>query len=567
MSSPATRDAGGSRDATAVGISVVLALLGVVLLEAWRPHYFLTDDNLAVQFPVLSEIGRRLLQGRSPFVSDCLFGGAYSLLRDPCCLCMWHPGILALSLLANTAARFWIVDLIAGSQLVLATASFVLLLNFLRRGFNPSLGNGAVVFLGLSYGFSGFNVLVGTSWYFYLANQVALPLYLLGLLHPSRARGVLLAALGCAHACLSGFPSTWVFALLYASAMAAGLGACRRSAEPILRWGAALGAALLALSPILGPALLGFWGSPRSAAFTLQDASFLSMAHDHALLSVFLGALGKWTPIVFHDPVIFSMEEDHVRALGFFVASWFLFPAVAARRRWRAIEVLMVALWALVLLVMARPAWLGRLFLAIPFLGAIRWPFREMYVAVFFLHVLLALRLPALPRARALALGAVGVAILGLSLVPAGPPSFNPMGRDRHLLFSGKADAFWKDLAARVDLSGGYLPVAPAELVFLKNGQRFPHGLVGSYDYASLRAVRNLTGALAAPPRTVTEAAPIPYHWAGIYAPSDLEALRRWAPRAAIVQVHQLQPLVITVETNRHAVALAPPQLWHVAPR
>ena len=111
---------------------LALFALGFLLLEIWRPFYFLTDDNLSAGFPVLTEIGRHLKAGKSPFVGDYLFGGHYNLLRDIGTI-DWHPFYLASSLLADTGARFWIMDLIAFLFLLVATVGFTLLAYRLRR--------------------------------------------------------------------------------------------------------------------------------------------------------------------------------------------------------------------------------------------------------------------------------------------------------------------------------------------------------------------------------------------------------------------------------------------------
>ena len=52
------------------------------LLEMWRPCFFLTDDNLASIFTILTGVGRHLKTGQSPFICDYLFGGHYDFLRD-----------------------------------------------------------------------------------------------------------------------------------------------------------------------------------------------------------------------------------------------------------------------------------------------------------------------------------------------------------------------------------------------------------------------------------------------------------------------------------------------------
>ncbi len=124
-----------------------------VLLECWRPLFFLTDDNLDGTFPPLSGIGSRLIRGESPFASDYLFGGHYDLLRDSSCNC-WHPLYLLGELLTQTPARFLVIDLIALVFLWLAAAGFVCLADFLRRENSLPLGDARLMLCTQSFTFS-----------------------------------------------------------------------------------------------------------------------------------------------------------------------------------------------------------------------------------------------------------------------------------------------------------------------------------------------------------------------------------------------------------------------------
>src|ERR1700733_14251561 len=95
---------------TLLKINLSACAIIFLLLEWWRPYFFLTDDNLSLGFPVFMEIGRHLKGGQSPFVSDYLFGGHYNLLRDPCFL-IWHPINMAATLLADTRAQFCMMEI------------------------------------------------------------------------------------------------------------------------------------------------------------------------------------------------------------------------------------------------------------------------------------------------------------------------------------------------------------------------------------------------------------------------------------------------------------------------
>ena len=175
------------------------------LLQLWRPCYFLTDDNLSGTFPMLTEMGRALRAGHAPFKSDYLFGGNYNLLRDLDCI-QWHPFTLLPALLADTAARFWIIDISALLLLLLATVGFTLLVHTLREELSLKIPEVYLVFYTLSFVFCTYILTVGPSWIMFLGNQSALPWLVLGILDRKVFRATLLILVFTAHEILAAYP-------------------------------------------------------------------------------------------------------------------------------------------------------------------------------------------------------------------------------------------------------------------------------------------------------------------------------------------------------------------------
>jgi hypothetical protein len=70
--------------------TLVLAFAGALLLQLWRPFFFLTCDTLSGTLPVSTEAYRRLWEGRSPFYNPYLFGG-FNLLDDLGSFTLWSP--------------------------------------------------------------------------------------------------------------------------------------------------------------------------------------------------------------------------------------------------------------------------------------------------------------------------------------------------------------------------------------------------------------------------------------------------------------------------------------------
>lgn len=541
--------------------AAMLALALAGLLECWRPFYFLTDDNFSHDLPILAELGRNLGHGSPSFRSAFLFGGSYPLLKDPITLWCAHPGILLVSLLANTPAMLAMVDVIAIFQIVLSAICFVVLLGHVRREINPGLGHGSMVFMGLSYAFTAYNLTVGSSWLFYLSNQVALPLYLACLLHRERGRGVALAVAGAVHAFLSSNPAPWIFGMMFGTGMALGLGGLRHSLEPIRRWCLACAITGLVIFPFLALSFLGFMGSTRAAGLRVLDANVMAVPYDIQICSWFLGAFSRWTPLEFHVSSLFALPDDHLRALGCFAASWLLFPVLWNVRRWRGVEVVFVMLLGLSVLLVARPQWLAEVFQGLPLLRSIRWPFKEMFIVLFFVHVLIAVGLPPLKRWRAVGLGAIGSMVFCGSLLPSGPPTFNPLGSDRSLVFSGAAQAFWKEVGVRIDPTEGYIPVASPDLVF-KLKEDFPYVLLGGFNYGALFGVRSQSGYSPTQVKGTGRIPFAPYHWGGIYSDGDQERLRQALPHASILRVVSVSPLKVELEREGRVLVFRHPEMF-----
>ena len=160
---------------------LLLFALVFALLEIWRPCYFMTDDNLCGFFPYLTEMGRHIKEGRSPFLSDYLFGGHYLMLRDISFL-YWHPFYVLPTLLADTPARFCIMEVIAGLLLLFGLAGFTLLAWRLRAEWNPALPDFHLTFYTFSFFFSTFLLTAGASWINFHGSASALPWLMLGLL-------------------------------------------------------------------------------------------------------------------------------------------------------------------------------------------------------------------------------------------------------------------------------------------------------------------------------------------------------------------------------------------------
>ncbi len=289
---PQTVDAAGARDFGPLGPLLARALIFsafiFALLEIWRPYFFLTDDNLDGGLPFFTEVGRNLLAGRSPFVSHHLFGGDYNLLRDPCFF-SWHPVYLLNSLLVATPLHWAILDADAFFMMMLATAGFVMLADFLRRDMALTISNPWIIFYALSYTYTMMALTTGASWLVFLGNVASLPWLALGLMQRSFWRGSFIVMLAVLNQTLGGHLAATVSNTIFISLFAFGLSIGRRSPWPLVNWVAGYAAAVVIMLPLLLPMLYGFTHSLRSGGVTLQDMQDNNIPASDFPVSVLLG--------------------------------------------------------------------------------------------------------------------------------------------------------------------------------------------------------------------------------------------------------------------------------------
>lgn len=523
------------------------------LLELWRPLFFLTDDNLDGAFPLLSGIGRRMIHGQSPFVADMLFGGHYNLLRDSSCAC-WHPVYLLGALLTATPARFLALDLIALVFLLLASGGFVCLADFLRRENHLPLGDARLTLCAQSFTFSMLALCAGSGWITFLANSSALPWLALGILQTRWRRGLLLTTLFSLHQIAGGHLGITVSSTLFLTLFTLGVAWQRRSPTPLLVWLGGGALAVVIYSPLLLPAIEGFSRSGRAAG--LGAANMDRFAFPALLLppSYFLGVL-SWrigTPFLFGFLLPF-----YAAALASSAAAWVIVPALVSRARWRALEVLCLGLAALAVLFVVRPTWLGEILSHIPVLRSMRWPFREILQLQFFLHLFFILRPlggPA-PFQRVIILLGVFLFVCPLFFVPA--PSFNLMAADRHLLVSGAAARYWQNVKALLQPGEVIVPMMKAGLS-AQDRYEAPYSLIGAYNYPELFQVTAATGYTLTVPRDQAYLAATTALNSGIYAPSQMDAIRRERPNVRFITLESVKPLRITLSSPKGPIDLTP---------
>jgi hypothetical protein len=512
-------------------------------LEIWRPYFFLTDDNLAVGLPFLTEMGRHLKSGQSPFYSDYLFGGHYDLLRDINFFC-WSPLNFAVSLLADTPGRFLMIDLFAFANFLLTTAGFVLLGTTLRSDLQLEISDGRLLFYTLSFVFSTFIITCGASWANFLVNQAVLPWLALGLWVRSWRPALAILTLFSLHEALGGQSAATISSGLVFTLVAVLLSLHRRSLQPLLLWAMANGITLVVISPLLIPALQGFQHSTRSAGLSLELLGRFAMPAPLVPVSFLFGnmfGMAAWFAGI-HRPYLIPFPC--LPTLMACAAAWCVFPTVLNRRPWTRLEGGCAGIVLLFLLLVIRPVWITNVMAHVPIFRSMRWPFREILQLLFFLHVLLVLRKPAGGEMFANRVACLSFALFAVPLFFNWPFSLNPLPPDRQAVFSGQGERFWTAVKRQLRPGDKIATVLDPDL-WLHSEYKMPYSLTGTGNFPAYYRVPTISGYSQTSPLDQLPIPVRPYHWFGAYAPDQLTAINKNHPEVRVITVKKISPLTL----------------------
>ncbi len=512
-------------------------------LQVWRPYFFLTDDNLDGDLPFFTEVGRHLLGGHSPFISDHLFGGNYDLLRDPSYFA-WHPLYLAVSLLAGTPFHNAIIDVNAFVLFMLATAGFVTLAHYLRREMALTISDGWIMFYALSFTYTMIALTTGASWLAFLGNQSALPWLALGILQKTWRRGVGLVALFSLHQVLGGHLASTVSNGIFLSLFALGMSISRRSWLPLANWLIGYAVALAVVLPLLIPMLEGFFASMRSQGVTLEDMQANNIPVEQFLSSLFLG-MGIWMINTHGHPY-----TTYTLALGASAAVWCLLPASVSRTKWRGLEVVTLATLVFGAVLICRPLWITEIMMRLPLFRSMRWPFREFVQFQFFMHLFLLIRPPGLtaPLRRFSALFGTCLLVIPMAFYTM-PPTFNSMNWDRELILTGGFERYWDQVRPLLKPTDRIAVLIPLDLY---EDDRFeePYSLLGTFNYAAMAGVVNAWGYSPTVPRDQTYTKTYAFYPFGAYHPDQKQSLMAERPELKFITLESLHPLKITLSSR-----------------
>jgi len=518
------------------------------LLELWRPCYFLTDDNLSGLFPMLTEIGRALRVGHTPFTSNYLFGGNYNLLRDLDCI-QWHPFTLLPTLLADTAARFWIIDISALLYLLLATVGFTLLVHTLREELSLKIPNLYLVFYTLSFVFSAYILTVGPSWLSFLGNQSALPWLALGILDRKVMRGTVLILLFTVHEILGAYPPLTISGGICLTFFAIGVARWRRSSQPLFCWFAGNLLAPLLLAPLLLKVLDGFGHSDRIHGLPLHELSVFSIP---AATFPFSFLMGNWTEPIAHwhgDTNLVTLTFPVVSAILACAAAWCIIPALFGRWRWHPLDKVCLVISGCLIIFIIRPEWLTVIMYHLPFFRSMRWPFREAILFLFFIHLFLVLRFPERPPRwmPSLALFSLAMFLAPFPLIR--PMTFNPFYLDRQYLLSGQADRFWAGVKTQLKPTDQIATVINWPYL-VANSIDIPYTLLGTANYPEYFQVHCISGYSPTAPVDQLPLKTYPWFWFGAFRDDQVQQVFAEKPDLRVLRILATHPLRITLSNG-----------------
>ena len=531
---------------------MLLALAGALLLQLWRPFFFLTCDTLTATLPVSTEAYRRLWEGRSPFYNPYLFGG-FNLLGDFGNFTLWSPLALPFSWLARTPYYYVLPDIVGTLSLVVIAGAFCWSALRLRRALDLPIATGMIVALSLSYAFTPYNFIVGASWIGFLNAQAAYPLILAGAFERDGRRALAITTAALLYAILGGHMHLFTMLLIFGGLIIVLAAWVQRSPRPILVWIAAGLLTVLLILPLLWPAIAGFSRTARSAGLGIGEARQNNVPLSFLSASFLLGPMaqelidGIW---------IDKSDPTYNLAIAFALVNLPLAGLLAWKRRWNTLEVGLLALGLAAAIGIARPRWLDHIMVALPLLKSLRWPFREIAVLSFLAHALFLVSFRPLEarglRRTVLACGLAGAGCFVLVFTSVAP-TFWLFEPDRRLIVSGEADRYWAQLRAGHAPGAGFprFALVAEPRVLLTSAREVPFSLLGAFNYASLFRVPNVTGFSVTPPpgavRFETELGTIHWFWGGIYM--------QWQMRRIAAAHRDVQPIVLVG---------MPPATWRV---
>jgi len=535
--------------------TLVSTLLFFLLLETWKPYFFLDGDNLAGVLGSFRDIGTSLISFRLPEKFNSLYNGNFSLLEDYSSLTIWHPLHLLSAVIATTRYAFWSIEILCLINSLLATGFMALTIQYIAEKYKYTVHPVTTVLISLSYNFSFYFLIIGPVWFSFLGNQAAICIISAGLFAKSKKWGVLLVFIGMFHNMFGGHLSPFLYSIFFISVWTVGLSFIEKSWDKVIRLVLGGSAVLILSLPLLIIYCKNFIGSERHLAYLPEIAQQHNIPFFTQVTDFTFGFLSLWIQQGFVLP---NIGHHHVLlTMGGFA---FLVICIFSKK-WTRPEILTGLLLLMVMLFIDRPNWLQSILSNIPLYRSLRWPIRECIYSIFFAHILLAMRWhkvkPYLRRSAFI----VGILFFLMSILLRPLPSIAPFDLDRDLLLSGKADVFW-----RLILKDLNAPFNPLIIPLVKNSiadqyrpaeidRMTPHVMTGAYNYPPLLQMRSVTGYTMSGGNYRFEGIQS-YFCSGYFKTQEYSAINKTFPETVITELMSLYPITIKYTLGQRSLIL-----------
>ncbi len=487
------------------------------------------------------EMARRIQSGQKAFVSESLFGGDYDWTTDATVFPLISPLLPLLSPLARTPVYFVLVDAITIFEFVVIAVSFAGAAAWLRGRYLLPISDRLIVGASLSYAFAPLPLLFGTSWMGFVNPQAAWPLVFVALQLRSARNAIALTLVAFLFCVFGGSLHPFSYLGVGSLAWAAYFSWRDRSPRPLVCLTVAILLTVLVVYLILGSGAESIASGGRLRSFSAEKSSMLNVGPIPLIESFFLGP--------FAGPLggpasLFGAGPPWSAAIAYSAVNIPLVVALA-RGGWRRPPVtsVLVALCVIVIFIW-RPSWLGDLVAATPVLRSTRWPFREVSVLLFHVHLLFLFTYKGLPPLWNRTIWLVALIPLAV-LIVSGAPTLGSVELSRRLILSGTADNYWN--AVRPTLGPG------RSLVCMERGlvdvmpEVLPFPLLPSHNYPALFGVVSVSGYTSSSPLHLDQTRMLPVDVHGIYTPEQARIYLEHFPDTRVTLLRRLDPPVWSI--------------------
>lgn len=203
-------------------------------------------------------------------------------------------------------------------------------------------------------------------------------------------------------------------------------------------------------------------------------------------------------------------------------------------------------------LLVIRPDGLASIIMQVPVLNALRWPHKEMYLVLFFSHLLM-IYAGSITLGRVYQIVFIGVSFFVGFLLPFEPPSLGSQKYNRNFYFSKKAEVYWLKIKKIKGDRAYILPIIDqsiAEDIYAT--MSLPGILTGTHNFPALFQVKSWSGYSGTLPSAMYErvANLWPLYLSGGYVAKEFSKISELND-AAIIWSKSSDPLKIMMQNDK----------------